>query len=191
MPAEDTYQKILASARRLFITQGYTATSMRQLAQESGIGKATIYHHFPDKEALAMALLQLDLQVMDKALQLIRDEQDPHKRIRVAATASIEFLHKSMPLIQIIRREIPQGRDKMQLRYNTFLTELMKLLAEGIQRGMDSGEFRQTDARESARILMTMLQGNFAMVYLGGVQPQSPQQAIESLLDVFFHGIEA
>ena len=54
----ETYEKILSTARRLFVKQGYTATSMRQVAESAGIGKATIYHHFPDKRAIVMALLQ-------------------------------------------------------------------------------------------------------------------------------------
>ncbi|NMC78544.1 MAG: helix-turn-helix transcriptional regulator, partial [Chloroflexi bacterium] len=58
MTTSETYSRIMQIARRLFVQQGYTATSMRQVAGEAGIGKATIYHHFPDKQAVVMALLQ-------------------------------------------------------------------------------------------------------------------------------------
>ncbi len=191
MPASETYTAILDTARRLFVKQGYTATSMRQLAAEAGIGKATIYHHFPDKEALVLALLQRDIASTEQTLQLVREESDPTERIRVAAKASMDFLTESASIIQIVRREVPSGRDQMQAGFNLFFVEFMDLLAEGIQRGIAQGIFRSVDARESARVLMTMLQGNFAMAYLGGVRPVSSQQAVDSLLDIFFHGIDA
>jgi AcrR family transcriptional regulator len=191
MPASETYSAILETARRLFIKQGYTATSMRQLAAEAGIGKATIYHHFPDKEAVAMALLESDTAGLEKTLLLLREQSDPRERIRVAASASIDYLYDSVSIIQIIRREVPRGRDQMKAGFTTFFVSFIDLLAEAIQSGVDQGFFRPVDARESARIFMTMLQGNFAMAYLGGVRPQSPQQAAESLLDIFFHGINA
>ncbi|MBP7355576.1 MAG: helix-turn-helix transcriptional regulator, partial [Longilinea sp.] len=36
--AIETYNKILSAAHRLFVKQGYTATSMRQVAEAAGIG---------------------------------------------------------------------------------------------------------------------------------------------------------
>jgi AcrR family transcriptional regulator len=56
--SSDTRNTILQVANRLFVRQGYTATSTRQIAEEAGIGKATIYHHFPDKQAIVLALLE-------------------------------------------------------------------------------------------------------------------------------------
>lgn len=55
---ERTRQEILAAARRLFISQGFTATSMRQIAKEVGITPAAIYNHYPSKDGLFATLLQ-------------------------------------------------------------------------------------------------------------------------------------
>ena len=41
---------ILDVAQVLFTEQGYEGLSMRDLAQHCGLAKATIYHHFRDKE---------------------------------------------------------------------------------------------------------------------------------------------
>ena len=48
---ERTRQAILSAAYSLFLEQGFSATSMRQVAEAAGIGKATIYHHFHNKQA--------------------------------------------------------------------------------------------------------------------------------------------
>jgi AcrR family transcriptional regulator len=55
---EQTQQEILAAARVLFLAQGYTATTMRQIARSVGITPGAIYNHFPGKEEIFGALLQ-------------------------------------------------------------------------------------------------------------------------------------
>ncbi len=49
-------EQLLAAAARLFATQGYTATTMQQVAVAAGVGKATLYHYVRDKPALLSAI---------------------------------------------------------------------------------------------------------------------------------------
>ena len=44
--------RILTQARALFLARGYLDVSMREIAAAADVRKATIYHHFRDKEAL-------------------------------------------------------------------------------------------------------------------------------------------
>ncbi len=55
---ERTRQEILAAAKELFMAQGYTATSMRQIARAVGITPAAIYNHFSGKEEIFTTLLR-------------------------------------------------------------------------------------------------------------------------------------
>jgi AcrR family transcriptional regulator len=164
---------------------------MRQLAEQARIGKATIYHHFPDKQTIVMALLKESTARMDETLQLIQEEQDPRRRIQLAATDSVNFFFDSGDIMQVVRREVAKGREQMQTGFMNFFQQYMALLAEAIQRGIDQGLFRPVDPAEVARVLMTMLQGTFAMGYLGVKHLESPKQTVAALLDVFFHGIDA
>ncbi|CAG1016995.1 HTH-type transcriptional repressor NemR [Anaerolineales bacterium] len=191
MTSSETYDKILQTARRLFVQQGYTATSMRQVAEQAEIGKATIYHHFPDKQAIVMALLQKSTDRMDEVLEVIRAEGDPRQRIRVAVTASIAFLLESADILQIVRREVPSGRDQMQSKFVRFFQEYIVLLTDAIQRGMEQGTFRSVDPANAARVLLTTVQGTFAMAYLVGERPQSPEESAAKLLEIYFQGIDA
>jgi len=65
------------------------------------------------------------------------------------------------------------------------------LLADAIQRGIEQGIFRPVDPVNSARVLMTMIQGTFAMAYLINERAQTPQQAATDLLDIYFQGLDA
>jgi AcrR family transcriptional regulator len=188
--APETYEKILSTACRLFVKQGYTATSMRQVAKSAGIGKATIYYHFPDKQSIVMALLQRNIKRMEEALRLVRSESDPRRRIQVAAEASIDFLFESADILQVARREVPGGRDQMQGGFAAFFQEYMALLTDAIQRGIEQGIFRPVNPTDAARVLMTMIQGTFAMAYLINERAKTSQQAAAALLDVYFQGLE-
>jgi AcrR family transcriptional regulator len=49
---------ILAAAAELFASDGYTNTSMREVAAASGILAGSLYHHFDSKEAIAVELIE-------------------------------------------------------------------------------------------------------------------------------------
>jgi len=56
--ADATRTKLLAVARKLFATKGYTATSLDALVGRAGMTKGAFYHHFPDKQAIFRAVFE-------------------------------------------------------------------------------------------------------------------------------------
>lgn len=52
----ETRALIRRTALRLFTEQGYDATSLRQIADELGINKASLYYYFDSKQAILEAL---------------------------------------------------------------------------------------------------------------------------------------
>ncbi|MFC8732056.1 TetR/AcrR family transcriptional regulator [Luteimicrobium sp. NPDC057192] len=58
--------RIIADATRLFATEGYGDTSMRDVAERVGVSKSTLFHHFASKEDLLGAVLTArDAQISD------------------------------------------------------------------------------------------------------------------------------
>jgi AcrR family transcriptional regulator len=56
--SERSRGQILEAALKLFSHRGYGATSVRDIAEEAGVSKGNVYHHFPDKESIFRALLE-------------------------------------------------------------------------------------------------------------------------------------
>jgi AcrR family transcriptional regulator len=52
-----TRSLLLDAAHSLFVNQGYAATSMRQIAESTGLALGSIYNHFASKEAIFHAIL--------------------------------------------------------------------------------------------------------------------------------------
>jgi len=63
--------RTLEAALGLFSSQGFRATSMRQIADAAGLSVGNVYHHFPSKDSIFQALLdQYWERVLDPGLRL-------------------------------------------------------------------------------------------------------------------------
>ena len=58
LPAQRRRDDILAAALACFLARGYAATTIADIRRQSGATTGSIYHFFPGKGALALALLQ-------------------------------------------------------------------------------------------------------------------------------------
>lgn len=66
---DDQRDSILAHAAVLFARQGYTATSMNQVAAACGLSKAALYHYVRDKQALLARVAQGHVQRLEAVVQ--------------------------------------------------------------------------------------------------------------------------
>ena len=53
----DTRETIRAVALELFSTKGFEQTSLREIAERVGLTKASLYYHYPSKQALLLAVV--------------------------------------------------------------------------------------------------------------------------------------
>lgn len=57
-PPADTRERLVEVARDLFLIQGYNATGIAQILKTSGSNSGSLYHYFPTKEDLLLAVLE-------------------------------------------------------------------------------------------------------------------------------------
>lgn len=81
-----TRDRILDTAERLVIDNGYSATSLDRVIAEANASKGSFFHHFASKDDLAKALVQryaaADIAHLDAALALVRETTtDPRERV--------------------------------------------------------------------------------------------------------------
>ncbi|MCZ0717544.1 TetR/AcrR family transcriptional regulator [Aerococcus kribbianus] len=69
----DTEARILECASRMFMTQGYKATSTRAIAQEIGMTQPNLYHYYKNKESLYQGVMAYQLDLLNQELQVILD----------------------------------------------------------------------------------------------------------------------
>jgi TetR/AcrR family transcriptional repressor of nem operon len=78
----DTRQKILNSAQRLIQTKSFHGFSFQDIADEVGIRKASLYHYFDSKDAVALAVLDRATGWVKARVDKAHD-QAPPERLKV------------------------------------------------------------------------------------------------------------
>lgn len=74
--------KLFQTAARLFYQHGYRATGVDTIAAESGIGKMTLYRHYPSKDDLIVAYLHdSDKDFWNHFEQLTRSAPTPREKL--------------------------------------------------------------------------------------------------------------
>jgi AcrR family transcriptional regulator len=94
--------RVLDAAGRLFAERGATAVSMEDVARAAGVGKGTLYRRYPDKAALAAALLdeherQLQEQLLRGAPPL-GPGAPPAERLAAFYAAMVDLLEPHLDL---------------------------------------------------------------------------------------------
>ncbi len=94
-------EQILSAAAALFARQGYTASTMNQVAAACGVSKATLYHYVRDKHALLAWIARGHverLQALVAEVAVLGLPPEPHLRLLIerftAAYASAQHEHR-------------------------------------------------------------------------------------------------
>src|SRR3954467_9740724 len=74
---DEQRELILAQAAALFAKGGYAGTSMNQVAEASGLSKATLYHYYKDKYALLVSITEGHVQRLHALVAEVSAERLP------------------------------------------------------------------------------------------------------------------
>lgn len=89
---ERTADHLSATAYRLFEAQGFDAVTMEQIAAEAGVAKATLYAHFPVKEALLAHRFREDIAAgMQERAAALAAHRTFESRMRYLLTESAQW----------------------------------------------------------------------------------------------------
>ena len=84
-------ERILATAREMFASEGVEAVTMRKIADRIEYSATAIYQYFPDKEALLREICERDFAALAQQSLRVAREPDPVQRLRKLGRAYVEF----------------------------------------------------------------------------------------------------
>ncbi|MBU5257211.1 TetR/AcrR family transcriptional regulator [Tissierella praeacuta] len=155
--SELKYSRVIKKAEELFLKLGYKATSMDQIAEESGVSKMTIYKYFPSKEEL---FIQIILSIMNRYFNDMKNEIDKIEgtldRIDFLLNFGMEHSKQySMALYKDIF-DNPYIYEKLMEEKK----RMARIIFEDIVReGVNKGEIRNIDEAFIANILIALIKG--------------------------------
>lgn len=90
LPRDARRAQLLTAAQHVFVTNGYHAAAMDDIAERAGVSKPVLYQHFPGKLELYLALLDQHCEALVEAVREALASTTDNKH-RVAATMDAYF----------------------------------------------------------------------------------------------------
>ena len=143
----ETRDRILDAALSSFGTIGYDGTSLDDLANGLGIRKQTILYHFVSKRGLLGAVVDRSAAALNAALLEVLDgEATDWERVE-ALVRSVFRVALEQPLLMGLLREVSRPGSPAAPRLKGAMGPLMDRAQAWMEREMDAGRMRRTDAQ--------------------------------------------
>jgi TetR/AcrR family transcriptional regulator, lmrAB and yxaGH operons repressor len=171
---ENSKDKLIKTASRLFQLQGYHATGLNQITKESGAPKGSLYYHFPNgKEQLAIESVQLTAKFVSKQIvEGLNKTPDPVMAIQtlieeMANRFQNEASKGGIPIASVALETALISeplREVCQSAYRNFQSLFSQKL---VQAG-----FEESRAKDLGVVINAMIEGAFLISFTtGDIEP--------------------
>ncbi len=167
-------EALLGAALTLFITQGYHATTVEEIAQSAGLTKGAVYFYFKSKANVLKALLDRteELTVDPTLAAMAKAGSQPRDRLSAfIRTQSVIGAEKTeyMLLAILMSAEFNGSKDEIEERLKLLMAQMENALRETVRAGQEDGSFRtEIGAEELASVIMATNKGCYVEWYMRG-----------------------
>jgi TetR/AcrR family transcriptional repressor of uid operon len=187
--SQETQERILRAAQLVFARGGYDATSVAEICRQAGVSKGALYHHFPTKQSVFLALLEEWLTELDAGIEALRQEalDMPQALLQMAGltrhifnaadgrlTMFLEFWSQASLDPTVWQATIAPYR-----RYQRFFASL-------VREGIEAGSMRDIDPDVAAHLIVSVAVGLLLQGLLdpeGEKWDQLPKQVVQLMLE--------
>lgn len=183
-------EKILLTAKSLFIQQGYHGLAMRQISEAVGVSKAALYYHFKDKEELFLAILDIYLNEIESAIDDIQSKRlSSSEQLRMFVEYILSQPAEQRAVMRLGSQEIAQLSASSRKSFGKVYREkfIGKLIAI-FQAGIESGELKSLNAEVATWALLGIMYPYFYPAHTGD-KPVAAN-VIDEIVTIFLMGIE-
>lgn len=154
--------RLLQAAYEVFSSDGVSAGTMGAIARRAGVGRATLYRHFPGKELLLEALVLREARELAAVLDdELGSDEDPPELLERGLLAALRHL-RSHILLQRTLREEPEAIVPLLTTQGAPVLEIaIEFATPYIERAVKAQRIDPVDPRVAsewaARILLSLL----------------------------------
>ena len=181
---------VLKAALRLFLEQGFGATSMDAIAREAGVSKATLYAHVKSKEELFAAITATCAEQMLAAQTAFEHESDLRTALLRFARDHVALLlsPEGAAMYRIVIAETPRFPELGRTFYENGPAIRMKALTEYLRRADAAGVLKVDDAALAAGEFVGALGGPVHLRLMLGHDGEIGKTEQEALVE---HAVDA
>jgi AcrR family transcriptional regulator len=174
---------VLAAAAKSFVTLGYHGTTMREIARQADLSVPGLYHHYPSKQHMLVAVLDAALADLRWRLDAADAEGagDPVLRLELLVSALVLYHCRRKGLGLIAASEMRSVEPATRRRIAARRTEVQRLVDTAVLDGAARGLFRTRYPLDASRAVVTMSVSVAAWFQMA--LPLTPEDVAERYVD--------
>ena len=185
---EATFERVMRIVATMYRERGYERTSMSALARRAGLTAPAIYHYFGSKEEILAAFLDYTLRDLTNSVRASIRGKTWSAKLQSFMKALVRWQLQQTPFPEAYDRifELGQLRNSLPDSHRKHILELERefyeLCKEIIEKGVESGEFRNVPVAPTTFAIIAM--GDYI---LGWYRPEgsiTQMQLAESYADL-------
>ena len=163
--ARRTRQLIADAARRLFLQQGYAATSMAAVAREAGVSGQTVYNAFGSKASLLKHVYDVTLVGDDEPVPFaqrpevlaLHQLEDPVEFLHGYFAVGLVLLERLGPLVGVVMAGAAAGDADLVRHLETMASERLQGVTAVVRRLVELGPLREgVDEAEARDVIWSL-----------------------------------
>lgn len=150
LQAIERREQLLASAKELFASKGYHATTTREITRNIGMADGLIYHYFPEGKQQILNLILKDFLeeryvVVEREINSLNDELPMEDLLMSLGNIFFSYIAKDKNVLLILLKEQGTFSESYTDGFNQHVNQLIKLMMDRIQVYVDRKEIRSFD----------------------------------------------
>jgi len=184
-----TRRRVLDAAEQHFAKHGYEPSTMAEVAERARVSVGTLYHHFPDKRALLLALID---DWGDRELSRQRAELDALRELGSGLRAAIgQFLAMRSRDLQknggfrLVLLELAERDSDVRARLDRIDQVAAERIRDLLEAGQARGIVRRTlDPLAAAFLIARAVRSAAIEVFVHRVSEPTPEHVFKELVDL-------
>ena len=181
--------RILDEARSLFLTKGFAATAMQEIADAVGLTKPALYYHFRDKQDLLLAVLGREMEESQRVFaESLTSDPSLAKRLEVGATWTFTRIQGDLGrLMSDMHRVLPAERVAEFKCNHPMPVDMVRQILDEAKANGELG--CDEDTIVLARLYVGMIFGQLAMQNSEEIQKMDADRLGKIVARVFMDGV--
>jgi TetR/AcrR family transcriptional repressor of mexJK operon len=182
----EKHRQILDAAARLFIGQGFEATTVDAIAREAGVSKATVYAHAGSKQDLFVRVLNSRCGELWQSLEAGPAEApDVASGLREIGRNFLELIlsQDGLDMYRVVVSEAGRNPELGRLFYETGPKLLIEHVAAFLDGARQRGELALEDSAQAAKAFLGILQSSHHMQRLLGTKASPTPAEVEAAVE--------
>jgi len=193
MSAGTQQHRILEVAKELFTRRGFSNVAVRDICKAADVTPPTLYYYFKNKEALFDAVVRKSVSMAEFISRLAdacEKVKEPKSQVRVFTRDYLANFPKDHLNVGLYVRHSTEELDSIGRKtLSADLARILSILSAIIQKGITSGEFRDTDPRMAAECLLGMM-NRFVFQEIHFGRNYRPTEAASYLSEFFLRAMK-